>query len=288
MRSLFPVLESSVYLNTAYVGPMSNELYNYRKKIDKQFLNNGDKFKIDSLEKISVYKKLTIALISTGDELKKPGSTLEPGQFYESNGYTVNALLKRLDVNILNFGIVEDSIEKLTQVFSEADQQADIVITSGGVSVGEADYTKIVLEKLGEIAFWKLAIKPGKPFAFGLLPNSYFIGLPGNPVSAMVTLHQLAVPLIRKTSGENPKTPLRLTATTSAKIGKRPGRTDFQRGNYEVDSQRRLMVSPNGAQGSGILSSMSRANCYIILEKERGSVEAGESVIIEPFDELLS
>ena len=104
----------------------------------------------------------------------------------------------------------------------------------------------------------------------------------------MVTLHQLAVPLIRRASGENPKTPLRLTATTSAKIGKRPGRTDFQRGNYEVNEQGQLMVSPNGAQGSGILSSMSRANCYIILEKERGSVASGEQVIIEPFDELLS
>lgn len=239
-------------------------------------------------QKVSVYKKLSIALISTGDELKKPGSALAPGQFYESNGYTVNALLTRLDVNIINFGIVEDSIEKLTEVFTQADEQADIVITSGGVSVGEADYTKTVLEKLGKIAFWKLAIKPGKPFAFGLLPNSYFIGLPGNPVSAMVTLHQLAVPLIRRASGENPKTPLRLTATTSAKIGKRPGRTDFQRGNYEVNEQGQLMVSPNGAQGSGILSSMSRANCYIILEKERGSVASGEQVIVEPFDELLS
>ena len=239
-------------------------------------------------QKISVYKKLSIALISTGDELKKPGTKLAPGQFYESNGYTVNALLQRLDVNIINFGIVEDSIEKLTTVFTQADEQADIVITSGGVSVGEADYTKTVLEKLGKIAFWKLAIKPGKPFAFGLLPNSYFIGLPGNPVSAMVTLHQLAVPLIRRASGENPKTALRLTATTSAKIGKRPGRTDFQRGNYEVNEEGQLMVSPNGAQGSGILSSMSRANCYIILEKDRGSVAAGEQVIVEPFDELLS
>ena len=239
-------------------------------------------------QKISVYKKLSIALISTGDELKKPGETLEPGQFYESNGYTVNALLKRLDVNIINFGIIEDDIQKLTEVFSQADQQADIVITSGGVSVGEADYTKTVLEDLGEIAFWKLAIKPGKPFAFGMLPDSYFIGLPGNPVSAMVTLHQLAVPIIRKVSGENAKMPLRLAATTNLKIGKRPGRTDFQRGVYEVNEQGQLTVSPNGAQGSGILSSMSRANCYIVLEKDRGAVAAGESVIIEPFDELLS
>jgi len=239
-------------------------------------------------QQICVYKKLTVALISTGDELKKPGQTLQPGQFYESNTYTVMALLKRLDVELIDFGIIPDDLDLLTQTFTAADKQADIVITSGGVSVGEADYTKTVLEKLGKIEFWKLAIKPGKPFAFGLLPSSYFIGLPGNPVSAMVTLHQLAVPLLRKISGELPRTPLRLQATTSHKIRKRPGRTDFQRGVYSVDENGQLLVSPNGAQGSGILSSMSGANCYIILEQERGNVEVGEQVLVEPFDELLN
>ncbi len=238
-------------------------------------------------QQICVYKKITAALISTGDELKKPGQELAAGQFYESNAFTVSAVLKRLDVEVIDFGIVPDDLAQLTDVFTQADQQADVVITSGGVSVGEADYTKIVLEKLGKIDFWKLAIKPGKPFAFGHLPNSYFFGLPGNPVSAMVTLHQLAVPLLRKIAGETAKLPLRLNAVTTQKIRKRPGRTDFQRGVYEVDATGQLKVSLNGAQGSGILSSMSGANCYIILQQERATVEVGEQVTIEPFDELL-
>ena len=238
-------------------------------------------------QQLCVYKKLTVALISSGDELKKPGQTLAPGQFYESNAYTVMALLKRLDVEVIDFGIVADDLDALTHTFRAADAQADIVIASGGVSVGEADYTKTVLAELGKIEFWKLAIKPGKPFAFGILPSSYFIGLPGNPVSAMVTLHQLAVPLLRKIAGESPRTPLRMQATTCHKIRKRPGRTDFQRGVYAVTEDGQLQVTPLGAQGSGILSSMSAANCYIVLEQACGDVAAGERVLIEPFDELL-
>ncbi len=237
---------------------------------------------------VSVFQKLKVALISTGDELKKPGQTLAAGQFYESNGYTVKALLQRLEVDIIDFGIIPDDLDLLTQAFSDADVQADIVITSGGVSVGEADYSKTVIEKLGKIAFWKLAIKPGKPFAFGHLPSSYFIGLPGNPVSAMVTLHQLAVPLLRKVAGEIAKAPLRLAATSLSTMRKRPGRTDFQRGNYQVNASGQLEVSAISGQGSGILSSMSNANCYIILEQDRGRVEAGETVTVEPFDGLLS
>ncbi len=238
-------------------------------------------------QNICVHKKLTVALISTGDELKKPGQTLSPGQFFESNTYSVKAMLKRLDMNVLDFGIIPDNLEQLSKTFADADAQADIVISSGGVSVGEADYTKTVLDKLGEIQFWKLAIKPGKPFAFGLLPNSYFFGLPGNPVSAMVTMHQLATPLLRKIAGEHARVPLRLQAKTSEKIRKRPGRTDFQRGVYSIDESGQLQVRPNGAQGSGILSSMSAANCYIVLEQQQGNVDVGEQVLIEPFDEVL-
>ncbi len=237
---------------------------------------------------VSVFKKLNVALISTGDELKKPGETLAAGQFYESNGYTVSALLQRLEVNIIDFGIIPDDLNLLSKAFSDADGQADVVISSGGVSVGEADYSKSVIEKLGNIAFWKLAIKPGKPFAFGHLPSSYFIGLPGNPVSATVTLHQLAVPLLRKVAGESEKVPLRLAATSLSTMRKRPGRTDFQRGIYQVNGNGQLEVSAISGQGSGILSSMSQANCYIILEQHRGRIETGETVMIEPFDALLS
>jgi molybdopterin molybdotransferase len=225
--------------------------------------------------------------MSTGDELKHPGEDLQPGQFYESNAYTISAVLQKFGVTLINYGIIPDDLAALRNVFLEADKEADVVITSGGVSVGEADYTKTILDELGRVDFWKLAIKPGKPFAFGYLPNSYFIGLPGNPVSALVTLHQLAIPMLRKLSGEQHKHPLRLPATVISTIRKSPGRTDFQRGIYSISEDGRVIVENTGAQGSGILTSMSKANCYIILEQTRGTVEKGETVTIEPFDSLM-
>jgi molybdopterin molybdotransferase len=237
---------------------------------------------------VTVYQPLIVAILSTGDELRHPGENLQPGQFYESNAYTVSAVLEKFGVVLINYGIISDDLDALRAAFLEADSEADVVITSGGVSVGEADYTKTVLNELGKIDFWKLAIKPGKPFAFGHLPNSYFIGLPGNPVSALVTLHQLAIPMLRKLSGEQVRRPLRLPATVTSAIRKSPGRTDFQRGVYSMSEDGRLMVENTGAQGSGILTSMSRANCYIILEQMRGAVEKGETVLIEPFDSLMS
>lgn len=237
---------------------------------------------------VQVFKQITVALISTGDELKTVGEPLAAGQFYESNGPTLKAALSKLSVNIIDFGIVPDDLSALTKAFEAANEQAHVVITSGGVSVGDADYTKDVLERLGKIQFWKLAIKPGKPFAFGHLSQSYFIGLPGNPVSALVTLHQLATPMLRKLSGADAEFPLRLAATAVETLRKSPGRTDFQRGAYSVNEQGLLEVKGTGAQGSGILSSISKANCYIILEQNRGRVEAGEQVTIEPFDELLT
>ncbi|WP_283787713.1 molybdopterin molybdotransferase MoeA [Bermanella sp. WJH001] len=237
--------------------------------------------------RVNVFEKLNVAVISTGDELQVPANPLKPGQFYESNGYTVSALLERFGVNVINFGIVPDNMAQLKETFIQADAQADIVITSGGVSVGEADYTKSVIEELGRIDFWKLAIKPGKPFAFGHLSNSYVIGLPGNPVSALVTLHQLAVPMMRKISGQKVKAPLRLNAINAKKLHKRPGRMDFQRGYFSVNENGNLEVQATGAQGSGILTSMSQANCYIVLPQDSGNVDSGETVMIEPFDALL-
>jgi len=237
--------------------------------------------------RVLVYSQVTVALLSTGDELKAVGEPLADGQFYESNGPTLKAALQRMGVQVLDYGIVPDDIEKLTRAFNDANEKADVVITSGGVSVGDADYTKDVLNTLGKIQFWKLAIKPGKPFAFGQLSKSYFIGLPGNPVSALVTLHQLARPMLVKLSGAQAEAPLRLTATATAPLKKSPGRTDFQRGIYQINQQGLLEVSATGAQGSGILSSISAANCYIVLEQMRGAVAAGETVTIEPFDEVL-
>ena len=160
-------------------------------------------------------------------------------------------------------------------------------MTTGGVSVGEADYTKDVLESLGRIDFWRLAIKPGKPFACGHLPNSLFIGLPGNPVSAMVTMHQLATPMLRRLAGEQQVMAQRLTARAAEVLRKRPGRTDFQRGICSYDSDGQLQVRAAGNQSSAVLSSLSQANCYIVLEQQRGRVESGETVTVELFDGLL-
>ncbi|WP_420590098.1 molybdopterin molybdotransferase MoeA [Bacterioplanoides sp.] len=240
------------------------------------------------LAEVRVIRRLRVAVLSTGDELKKPGETLEAGQFYESNGYTISAVLHKLNAEITNFGILPDDLETLRSAFRQANEVADVVITSGGVSVGEADFVKDVLDELGEIAFWKLAIKPGKPFAFGFLPDSVFIGLPGNPVSALVTMHQLGVPMLNKISGQESQTSLRIAAKAGCAIKKAPGRTDFQRGIYSTDEQGNMTVVTTGSQGSGMLTSMNLANCYIILEQQRGSVEVGETVIVEPFDSIVS
>lgn len=239
------------------------------------------------IKSVKVTRPLNVALLSTGDELIPPGEVLKSGQLYESNTPTLQEVLKRLGMNVKNYGIVADDEAQLSQIFTEADEWADVVMTSGGVSVGEADYTKTVLERLGQLQFWKLAIKPGKPFAFGQLPNSYFIGLPGNPVSALVTLHQLGLPILRKLAGETLSKVVRLQALALHGLRKAPGRMDFQRGIYGVNEQGQLQVRSTGAQGSGLLTSMSQANCYIVLEQDRGSVEAGEMVMIEPFDGVL-
>lgn len=239
------------------------------------------------IAEVQVYRRPKVALFSTGDELKQPGEALAQGDIYDSNRPALRAMLQKLNVEILDYGVIADDKQQLTDTFVQADQQADIVITSGGVSVGEADYTKEMLAQQGQINFWKLAMKPGKPFAFGELQRSYFFGLPGNPVSALVTFHQLALPAIRKLAGETLTDPVILTATSSSHFRKHPGRTDFQRAVYQLDNSGQLTVSSTGNQNSGVLSSVAKANCYLILERERGNVEPGEKVNIQPFDHFF-
>jgi len=239
------------------------------------------------ISEISVYRQLKVAVISSGDELKNLGEPLSEGDIYDSNRYSIIALLSRLNVEIIDFGIIKDDLSLITDVIKLADQQADVVITSGGVSVGEADFIKDVLSELGEIGFWKLAIKPGKPFAFGKLPNSVFFGLPGNPVSAMVTLYQLAVPTMATLSGFNVTPAIRFNALTTDRLRKSAGRTDFQRAVYSVNENGQLVVNTTGSQGSGVFSSMSQSNCFIVLEQDRGDVEIGETVTIEPYNALM-
>ncbi len=236
---------------------------------------------------VTVYRKLKVALIATGDELKLPGQTLRVGDIYESNSFVLSAMLDKLHVDVIDFGIIEDDFEAIKSAFISADKQADAVISSGGVSVGDADYTKTVLDELGEIGFWKIAMKPGKPFAFGKLANSVFFGLPGNPVSALVTFHQLALVALTKMQNAEPLKRTHLTVKCVDELRKSPGRMDFQRGILCVNEKGVNVVASTGSQGSGILSSLARANCFIVLPSEQGKVKTGEMVTVQLFDQFL-
>nr|WP_235938804.1 gephyrin-like molybdotransferase Glp [Thalassotalea algicola] len=239
------------------------------------------------VENVYVKRRPKVAVFSTGDELKSAGQSLSLGDIYESNSHVVIAMLEKMNVEVIDLGIIEDDYEKIKQAFIKADELADAVISSGGVSVGDADYTKDVLGELGHIDFWKIAIKPGKPFAFGQLPNSVFFGLPGNPVSATVTFHLLGVPALKKMMGTDFSDPMLIPAVTTDRIRKRAGRMDFQRGVANINLNGQLEVLPLAKQGSGILSSISKANCYIVLEQSHEGCNAGEKVNIQLFDHII-
>lgn len=245
------------------------------------------------IAQLSVYRRLKVAIFSTGDELREPGQPLADGQIYDSNRLAVRLMLEKLDCEIIDLGIIPDDPDAFRRAFEQADAAADLVISSGGVSVGEADYTKQILDEMGEVAFWKLAIKPGKPFAFGRLQHSWFCGLPGNPVSAAVTFYQLVQPLIAALSGHSTwKMPLRFQVRCNDRLKKSQGRIDFQRGvlHSTLDPQTGTMtlsVSSTGHQGSHVFSSFMQGNCFIVLEQDRGHVDAGEMVTVEPFNTLL-
>lgn len=240
------------------------------------------------LADINVVRKLKIAVLSTGNELKSPPQTLTTGDVYDSNRPAIIAALIQFGAEVIDLGIIPDDKQLLKDAFEKADNLADAIVTSGGVSVGDADYTKEVLEEAGEIEFWKLAIKPGKPFAFGRLAHSLFFGLPGNPVSAMVTLNQLVLPALQKYRSAQPLQRLTLSATSAELFKKRPGRTDYQRAVYWTEANGTLMVKPCGPQGSGIFTSITQANCFAILARQSGDVEVGQRVTIQPFDSFIA
>jgi molybdopterin molybdotransferase len=239
------------------------------------------------ISEIKVYRRIRVAFFSTGDELKSIGSVLQEGQIYDSNRYTLYGMLSRLGADVLDMGTVPDDRLATQSAFNAAAANADVLITTGGVSVGEADYVKETLERQGDVKFWKLAIKPGKPLTFGRIDHCWFFGLPGNPVSAMVTFYQLVLPGLHKLSGQEklPQTTVKLPCVS--KLRKRPGRLDFQRGVIIKNAEGTLVVKSTGIQGSHILSSMSKANCFIILPLESGDIEPGTSVEVQPFFGLI-
>jgi molybdopterin molybdotransferase len=231
---------------------------------------------------VTVYRRLRVAFFSTGDELKSVGTTLGEGEIYDSNRYTLHGMLTRLGCEVMDMGVVRDDPELIERAFAEASANADVVITSGGVSVGEADFVKSMLGKLGEVVFWKIAMKPGRPLAYGKIGAAHFFGLPGNPVSVMVTFYQFVRDALLVLMGADPVASIpTFRATCTVKLRKAPGRTEFQRGVLTQATDGTLTVKPTGEQGSGILKSMSDANCFIILGDDTGNVEAGTSVEVQ-------
>jgi len=236
---------------------------------------------------VTVARRPRVAFFSTGDELRSPGEPLGEGQIYDSNRYTLFGMLTRLGAEAVDLGVVRDTPEALRAALEEASAAADVVITSGGVSVGEADFVREVLADLGEVSLWKVAIKPGRPLAFGRLGQAWFFGLPGNPVAVMVTFYAFVQPALRRLMGQSGPLPQRFTVRCLSRLAKRPGRTEYQRGILRRDADGRLAVEKTGAQGSGILSSMSAADCFIVLPPEQGAVEPGDLVEVEPFHGLV-
>lgn len=236
---------------------------------------------------LPVLRRPRVAFFSNGDELRSIGQPLALGDVYDSNRYTLHGMLTRAGAVFNDLGVVPDNREQIKRTFERAASIADVVITSAGASVGDADYVKAVLDEIGEVSFWKIAMKPGRPLSFGRIGNSLFFGLPGNPVSVMVTFYQFVLPALRYLSGESAWKPLRLTARTTDRLKKRPGRTEFQRGILSQDESGALVVSTTGEQGSGILSSMSLANCFVILPIDSTGAQPGDTVMVEPFAGLV-
>ncbi|EGQ8489834.1 bifunctional molybdopterin-guanine dinucleotide biosynthesis adaptor protein MobB/molybdopterin molybdotransferase MoeA [Vibrio sp. Vb2133] len=230
----------------------------------------------------NVFRKLKVAVFSTGDEVQAPGTEQKANSIYDSNRFTIMGMLEKLGCEILDFGILEDNEQLMIEALENASAQADVVMTSGGVSVGDADYIKLALDKLGQIDFWRINMRPGRPLAFGQINNKPFFGLPGNPVAVMVSFINFVEPALRKMQGEQGWKPLKVNAIATENLRSRQGRTEFSRGVYELDATGRLTVRTTGKQGSGILRSMSEANCLIEISPAIDTVKAGESVTIIP------
>jgi len=296
------IMQEQVELDDAYITfpaacKASQNIREAGEDIQKNGLLCADKKKLTAADlgllaaagivDVPVRRKLTIAFFSTGDELTSLGHPLTPGKIYDSNRYTLAGLLNDPCHNLVDLGLIPDDKGLLEKTIKQAAENNDLIITTGGASVGDADYIHEILAKIGEVNFWKVAIKPGKPLAFGKIGACYFFGLPGNPVSTMVTFQQLVAPALRQLSGAAEVKPLRFLATCTTPLKKMPGRQEFLRGIFSQDHDRAFVVASAGRQGADSLSSMSRANCYIVLPAESKGVTVGEKVWVEPFGVLI-
>ena len=237
--------------------------------------------------KILVFRKPVVAFFSTGDELRGVGEHLNPGEIYDSNRYTLYGLLQSLHADSVDLGVVKDNLEDTINALRSAASKADIVVSCAGASVGDSDFVTRALESLGELTFWKVAMKPGRPLAFGKINNSRFFGLPGNPVSVMVTFDKFVKPAILKLKGAGNRSSIQISARCTTTIKKVPGRLEFQRGILSFDAAGDAVVESTGNQSSGVLTSMSRANCYIVLPLDCGNLPIGTQVVVEPFETSL-
>jgi len=243
------------------------------------------------LTAVPVWRRLRVALFSTGDELREPGTALDAGCIYDSNRASLRAALQRLDLEVLDLGLVPDDPAALQATLARALERADVVLTSGGVSAGDADHTRSLLKRMGEVGFWKVAMRPGRPFAFGPLRapggrRSWLFGLPGNPVAALVTFYALAREPLLQLAGAQPEPLVVLQARSAQAIRKRPGRTELQRGIVSRGPDGQWAVRTTGSQGAGILRSMGEANALLVLGHDQGSVAAGEPVDVWLFEGL--
>jgi molybdopterin molybdotransferase len=239
------------------------------------------------IARVPVFRRLKVAYFSTGDEILSLGEAPREGAVYDSNRYTVHGLLTRLGCEVIDLGVVRDEPVLLEQAFRDAAARADAIITSGGVSVGEADFTKAMMKKLGDVAFWRIAMRPGRPMAVGRIGESALFGLPGNPVAVMVTFLAFVRPALLRMMGTRPEPAFYLKARSAEAMRKKPGRTEYQRGIVTRTADGALEVRTTGNQGSGVLSSMVQANGLIVLHHAQGNVAAGDFVDVMMFEGVM-
>jgi molybdopterin molybdotransferase len=235
---------------------------------------------------VPVQRRLRVAFFSTGDELRSIGEPLDEGCIYDSNRYTLYGMLRRLGVEVIDMGVVPDSREALEAAMTTASRSADAIVSSGGVSVGEADFTRDVMDRLGDVAFWKIAMRPGRPMAFGRVGDACYFGLPGNPVAVMITFYFFVRDALLRQMGAGPSTVIPVRVRCVDRLRKKPGRTEYQRARLVQGPDGVFEARTTGSQGSGVLRSMSEANCILVLGHEQGDVAPGDLVDAVLFEGL--